>query len=207
MTMLRAWCVGTLFLATYASALLLPTPVSRASVLRGAFGACAAAAAALAAPRAARAFALPPLEAFDDPRIRAEFAQRGNPPLSSQHGGAFWAITIGDTRLLKQMVDAGWDLERATDSAGKGSMHRAAQVGDEGAIQILLDAGLKIDPVTQFKETPLHMAARNNKLGAVKKLVEAGASTTKINYNDDNALGIARRYKYAALTDYLAGLK
>eukprot|EP00308_Calcidiscus_leptoporus_P018117 CAMPEP_0119373564 /NCGR_PEP_ID=MMETSP1334-20130426/25986_1 /TAXON_ID=127549 /ORGANISM="Calcidiscus leptoporus, Strain RCC1130" /LENGTH=199 /DNA_ID=CAMNT_0007391373 /DNA_START=12 /DNA_END=611 /DNA_ORIENTATION=- len=189
-------------LLSTAYALKPSTPLSRTIVLRGAL--LSSSVQLFQGPSSA--FDLPPLEEFDNPRARASFASRPNPNLGKQVGSAFYAVTAGDVQTLQAMVDAGWDLDRATDTAGKTTLHRAAQLGNEAAVQILVDAGVKIDPVTKWAETPLHMAVRNNKLGAVKKLVSAGASLTKVNFNDDNALGIARRYRYEAMADFLAEL-
>ena len=55
-------------------------------------------------------------------------------------------------------------------------LHRAAQLGNEPAVRLLLKAGSPLDPYTAFRETPLHLAVRNNQLACVQALVEAGAS-------------------------------
>uniref|UniRef100_A0A7S4B6E0 Uncharacterized protein n=2 Tax=Chrysotila carterae TaxID=13221 RepID=A0A7S4B6E0_CHRCT len=102
------------------------------------------------------------------------------------------------------MLDAGWDLNSATDSAGKTTLHRAAQVGNEVAVKMLLDAGVKVDPITRWNETPLHFAVRNGRLGAVKQLVAAGASLSKETFGGDNALQVARKYRMTSIVDFLS---
>jgi ankyrin repeat protein len=61
-----------------------------------------------------------------------------------------------------------------------------------------------IDPKTQWKETPLHFATRNNKLNCVKSLVESGASRTAVTYGGDTALQLAEKYKFAPIVEYLS---
>jgi len=101
------------------------------------------------------------------------------------------------------MVEGGWDLAACKDSAGKTVLHRAAQVGNGPAVAALLKAGSKIDAMTQWKETPLHMATRNGRLAVVKQLVEAGASTSTQTYGGDDALTIAKKYKMKEVAEFL----
>ena len=125
-----------LCLAT-AAALRAPIQQSnnRRSVLAGA-------AAALSLPlQKALAFDLPLLEEFDDPAARRAYARMPNPELKKQQSSAFYAVSTGDMDTLQKMVDAGWELNKVKDTAGKGVLHRAAQVGNEPAVQVLLKAG------------------------------------------------------------------
>ena len=65
-------------------------------------------------------------------------------------------------------------------------------------------AGSPIDAYTSFNETPLHLAVRNNRLGCVKLLVDAGASTAaEYGKNGDTALSLAQKYKFEPIIDYL----
>ena len=189
-----------------ACASALPSPgragVSRAALLRSASTALAG---ALAAP--ALAYDLPELTDFSNTKLRAEFASRANPGLSKQAGAAFYAITSGDLPTLKAMIDAGWDLNAATDTANKNSLHRAAQLGNAGAVKVLLDAGLPVDPVTNWKETPLHFAVRNGKLPVVEQLINAGADTRKETVGGDTPLRLAQKYRYTAIVDFLSSSK
>merc|ERR1719453_1772265 len=104
------------------------------------------------------------------------------------------------------MVDGGWDLTAAKDTAGKTVLHRAAQVGNARAVETLLKAGAEVDAVTQWKETPLHMATRNGKLECVKLLTAAGAKPDKLTIGGDTALVLAQKYRMKAVEDFLAGL-
>lgn len=192
-----------LVIVSAATALKPPTgarrTLSRASLLRSATGA------ALGLPVSALAFDLPPLEDFENPAVRAQFADAKNPGLVKQQSSAFYAITTGDVPTLKKMADSGWDLGSLADSAGKTPLHRAAQVGNVGAVEVLLKSGSKIDAVTRWKETPLHFATRNGRIACVKQLVEAGASTTMETSGGDTPLSLARKYRMASIEEFLDG--
>mmetsp|Transcript_21538 Transcript_21538/g.35543 ORF Transcript_21538/g.35543 Transcript_21538/m.35543 type:complete len:201 (-) Transcript_21538:432-1034(-) len=175
---------------------LPPSAKGRGTFLHGAL------AAGLSMP--ANAFDLPPLDAFEDPKQRAEFAAKPNPSSGKQASCAFYAVTIGDVPSLQNMVKSGWDLDKATDTAGKTTLHRAAQVGSAAAVQVLLDAGVTIDAKTRWDETPLHMAVRNGRLGVVKQLVAAGASTSIKTYGGDTAFSLASKYRMTAVSDFLS---
>ena len=165
-----------------------------------------AAAAAVAPLQAAQAFNLPPLSEFDNPKARAAASKQANPPLSEQQSAAFYAVSTGDQASLKLMVDGGWDLASAKDTAGKTVLHRAAQVGNAAAVETLLKAGSEVDAVTQWKETPLHMATRQGRLECVKLLTAAGAKVDKQTIGGDTPLVLAKKYRMKAVEDYLASL-
>jgi ankyrin repeat protein len=93
------------------------------------------------------------------------------------------------------MIDSKWDLANAVDTAGKTPLHRAAQLGNTGAIEKLLKAGVPINPVNTWMETPLHLAVRNGRAAAVKQLVDAGASKTAETAGGDTAYALATKYK------------
>merc|ERR1719460_1203205 len=166
----------------------------------------AAAAASLLAPGLAGAFDVPPLDAYDDPKAKLAFEGKANPPLTKQASSAFYAITTNDDTGLRRMIESGWDLSAASDSAGKTAMHRAAQVGNTGAIQLMLDAGVKPSVANKFDETPLHMAVRNGRLPAVKLLVGAGADLGAKTFGGDTALSLAAKYRMKPIEEYLSSL-
>ena len=82
----------------------------------------------------------------------------------------------------------------------------AAQVGNAAAVETLLKAGSEVDAVTQWKETPLHMATRNGRLECVKLLTAAGAKVDKQTIGGDTPLVLAKKYRMKAVEDYLASL-
>lgn len=155
-------------------------------------------------PGIALAFQTPALDQFGDFKARALAATRPNPELSTQQQAAFFAITNNDLITLQKMIDSGWDLGKAVDTAGKTSLHRAAQIGNSGAIDILVKAGVPLDASNAWQETPLHLATRNGRSAAVKQLVAAGASTTAKTVGGDNALSLARKYRKADVAEFLA---
>jgi len=164
-----------------------------------------AAATTVVAPlHAALAFDLPILEDFEDPKARATAAKKPNPPLEKQQWAAFYAVTTGDQATLEQMINNNWDLQDAKDSSGKTVLHRAAQVGNGPAAELLLKAGANKDAINQWKETPLHMAARNGKLDVVKQLISAGADAAKQTIGGDTALVLAKKYRMTAVEEYLS---
>lgn len=163
---------------------------------------------------AACAFDLPPLDfgltagmipytLEDEPACR-KYAAMPNPDPSKQQISAAYAVSTGDMESLKAMADGGWSLAELADDAGKTLLHRAAQIGNEPATSLLLKAGSPIDAYTNFKETPLHLAVRNNRLACVKVLVEAGASTSALySKSRDTALSLATKYNFMEIVAYL----
>uniref|UniRef100_A0A7S0HXF8 Uncharacterized protein n=1 Tax=Phaeocystis antarctica TaxID=33657 RepID=A0A7S0HXF8_9EUKA len=191
-------CLGSRSCSATASFAESAAVASRRSVL-------ATAAAALLSPAvAANAYDLPPPTEMTDPVALKKYAAMGNPDKKQQQGSAFIAITNGDMPTLQAMADNGWALGELADDAGKTVLHRAATLGNEPALKLLLKAGSPIDAYTSFNETPLHLAVRNNRLGCVKLLVDAGASTSaEYGKNGDTALSLAQKYKFEPIIDYL----
>ena len=167
-------------------------------------------------PTASHAFDLPPpdglvaafnpydAEALKDPSLAKKYADMPSPDKGRQQSAAYFAVSNGDTTSLQAMADGGWNLAELADDNGKTLLHRAAQIGNEPAITLLLKAGCPIDAYTTFQETPLHLAVRNHKLASVKLLVESGASTSALySTNGDTALTLAKKYKFVDVVDYL----
>ena len=171
--------------------------ITRAALLRSGLSALGA-----TIPGAAVAYDLPPVEAYDNREIMAIYANKPNPPESQMAAKAFYAVTSNDLPTLKRMIASGWDLDAASDHTGKTTLHRAAQLGNTGAIEILLKAGVKVDPINTWKETLLHFAARNNNLPAVKQLVKAGADTNAKVFGGDTAADIAAKYRWEDVSEF-----
>lgn len=190
----------------FAGSAALRASVPRATTRRSALQGAASVVTALALPSAVFAFDTPSLEAYDDPKAKAQFAPLPNPPLAKQASAAFYAISTGDLPGLKKMVEAGWELDKATDTAGKTPLHRAAQVGNAGAVALLLDSGCNPSVVNKFEETPLHMATRNGKLPVVKALIAAGADSKATTFGGDTALVLSKKYRMQAVQEYLETL-
>ena len=90
---------------------------------------------------AASAYDVPPPTQMTDPVELRKYAAMANPEKPLQQGPAFSAITNGDMPTLQAMADGGWALAELADDAGKTALHRAATVGNEPALKLLLKVG------------------------------------------------------------------
>jgi len=57
-------------------------------------------------------------------------------------------------------------------------LHFAACYGQDKALELLLEHGKILDPVSKQGWTPLHLASRNGQLDCVTRLLNAGASAS-----------------------------
>ena len=73
------------------------------------------------------------------------------------------------------------------------SLHSAAEAGDVAEIESLLALGFSIDTRDYAGLTPLMMAAKNDKLEAVKYLLKQGADPSLQNNNGSNVLHFASK--------------
>jgi len=127
-----------------------------------------------------------------------------NPETVAQLSPAFEVVNNYDMESLQAMADDGWALTELADDAGRTVLHRAALIGNEEAVKFMLKQGSEIDAYSKFKETPLHLAIRNNRLACVRVLVEAGASTSlEYSTTGDTALSLAEKYKHRSIAEYL----
>ena len=168
----------------------------------------------LLSPVGASAFDLPPRDglagavapySLDDPEACRKYAARPNPDKTRQQAAVIQAISTGDIGSLQAMADGGWSLAEFVDEeSGTTMLHRAAKVGDEAAVRLLLKGGSPTEAYTSFMETPLHLAVRNNRLGCVKALVEAGASASALygKSGGDTAVTLAQKYRFESIVDY-----
>jgi ankyrin repeat protein len=87
------------------------------------------------------------------------------------------AAQLGWDEAVSKLVAAGADLE-ATDSQGQTALHLAAQSGAAGAIRILLKAGAKVDPWSNYHATPAMYACSCQSPEPLQLLKDAGADLT-----------------------------
>ena len=90
----------------------------------------------------------------------------------------------GDADAVRQLIAEGMDPSFAND-IGQTALHVACVWGTQGCVEVLIQAGAKLDAVNSITgDTPLHLAAQDGDRGdpggraaSVRLLVAAGAST------------------------------
>jgi len=102
---------------------------------------------------------------------------------------AMLAALQGNLDIVRLLVDKGAELNRP----GWTPLHYAAVSGNVDLLRYLLDHNAYIDAQSPNRTTPLMMAARHDRLDAVRMLIEAGADPTPRNDTGRDA------------ADYLAG--
>lgn len=66
-----------------------------------------------------------------------------------------------NTETLKAIIESEADIENI-DSNGWSALHHACYKGDYNAALVLLNSGANANSFSNFKKTPLHLAALNN---------------------------------------------
>ncbi|CAI5655159.1 unnamed protein product [Oreochromis niloticus] len=93
--------------------------------------------------------------------------------------------------VMRFFLDRGSDLLRP-DQFGVTVLHVASALDYQGMIQFLLDR--KADPEARTfldQQTPLHYAAKNDAIGSIRLLLQAGASIGCTNYKHRTPLQLA----------------
>ncbi len=85
------------------------------------------------------------------------------------------AIRRGRAVTAGMLLDAGWDVNRATAEQSS-YLNDAALQGQERIVRLLLDRGARIDARNENGGTPLHDAALSGNPGVVKLLLDRGAT-------------------------------
>ncbi len=100
------------------------------------------------------------------------------PPLSAQTPASetiFDAVREGDADTVRELLQADFQLARATDDDDRTPLHHSASRGHVEVSQVLLDAGAEIDATEEDGETPLHYAAWRSQLETGELLIESDA--------------------------------
>jgi ankyrin len=86
------------------------------------------------------------------------------------------ACINGNAKMIRLLIEAGAD-PNAVDSAGEPALMAAARTGVPDALRALVDAGAKVDARdTQFQQTSLMIAVRENQADAVAFLISRHAA-------------------------------
>lgn len=77
--------------------------------------------------------------------------------------------------MVRLLLGAGAGARPRRDSDGATPLHLAAARGPAGSVELLLDAGARIDAIDRRGQRPLHRAAMNANVPAVEALLRLGA--------------------------------
>jgi len=110
----------------------------------------------------------------------------------------FEALRKGDIQSVKALVEKSPELLDSRDRNGLTPLHYAANGGDAGLINYLIDKGAKLEP-KETRKTPLHLAATNDRSEAVAALIKKGAPLeTRDDYSRTALILCARERGQAA---------
>lgn len=91
------------------------------------------------------------------------------------------AARKGNTEVLKQLLDAGWNINEP-DEGGEGPLSSAVSLGHLEAVRLLIAAGANVNTKNNEGETPLALAKERGFSEMVKLLESAGAKDSTDNY-------------------------
>src|SRR5690606_19036824 len=100
-----------------------------------------------------------------------------------------WAAGVGDPETVRELIDAGSDVEIIGAITGWTPLIWAAGFGDPGSIEPLLEAKANIEAADFLQgATPLIHAARTGKVEGIKILLKHGAKIDTRDRNGNTAL-------------------
>ncbi len=86
------------------------------------------------------------------------------------------AITEEKTDLVKKLLEKGAHLEAKDDYGYTPLLEAVNASAPEEIIDLLLEQGADVNAVEEDKKCVLHLAARNNDKGMMRKMIERGVS-------------------------------
>uniref|UniRef100_A0A3Q2ZHQ7 Uncharacterized protein n=1 Tax=Kryptolebias marmoratus TaxID=37003 RepID=A0A3Q2ZHQ7_KRYMA len=104
---------------------------------------------------------------------------------------------------MKFFLDRGSD-HLCSDQFGVTPLHVAAALDYEDMVQFLLDQNGLSDPGAHTfldRQTPLHYAAKNDAVGSIKLLLQAGAAISCTDYKNRTPLQLAANMGTADIID------
>ncbi len=112
------------------------------------------------------------------------------------------AVIEGDQSHVKQMLVAGWDVNK-TDCTDSSAMMFASEYGYVNIVEDLLQAGVKINATNRWGQTSLMLAAQWGHAPIVSLLLEHGADPNKLDNKGQSALMLAAQYDYDIIAHQL----
>jgi ankyrin repeat protein len=108
------------------------------------------------------------------------------------------AVTMNYEKIVKQLLDAGCDVQIANECSHIGSqgdtpLHAAAFWGRYGIAQVLIEKGANVNAAARNNWTPLHDALYTNQLKIARLLLEHGARCDTENDRRETPLALARK--------------
>lgn len=103
------------------------------------------------------------------------------------------AANYGHLRIMKMLIDAHADINMKNNDQ-ESPLMRAVLSGQSGAVQMLVEHGVKLDDAdNEMQWTPLMSAIYKKDLACVKILLDAGADIDFTNNLEQNADSLAKR--------------
>jgi ankyrin repeat protein len=113
------------------------------------------------------------------------------------------AISSGHTEISHMMLDHGADANAAVRGDGTTALMMAAQRGNVGIIDVLIQKGAIVDKVTTTGTTALMFASLSGKLEAVQALRIAGANVNMQDNKGLSALMVAAARGHGKVVGYI----
>ncbi|XP_017549460.1 diacylglycerol kinase iota isoform X2 [Pygocentrus nattereri] len=126
-------------------------------------------------------------------------------PLTKEEQALLTAASSGDLRTLSSSCSSGLSL-LVRDSGGQSALHLASQNGHSEIVSFILQHGSKLILDLTEKETgdtALHKAAQQRHHDVCRRLVEAGASTSNVNFLGKTPKDCAQEAGDSELASYL----
>jgi ankyrin repeat protein len=115
------------------------------------------------------------------------------------------AAELGDTTLIRRLIEAGEPLNKPNDD-GDTTLILAARAGQAEAVTALIEGGAEVDSADSSGFTALMSAALVGHTAAAKALIDGGANTELKEPNGWTALHQAARYGHSDTIRALVGV-
>ena len=146
--------------------------------------------------------------------------------LGGKHSSIIWAAIAGDINAVEVFLDAGVDVNSKSEdgktaldfadpktaeflkkhgakSGAVDSLLVASMLGNVEVVKTHLAAGADVEMENAFKETPLHLAAREGHLEVVKLLIGVGAEVNAQLEGGTTPLDRVNAFSHPKLAEYL----